>query len=259
MRQAGILVISHGSSDRDWVRLVDDAVGAMRLPQPVPVAASFLEAVEGRSIQDGIDRLEERGVTELLALPLFLSSGSTHLDEIGYALGVHPEPARPTDLQPFRLRAGVRLGRPIDADREIAEALWSKLRPLSAAPEKEVLLLVGHGSGEPGFREAWQACLDGLAGHLRRLGRFSAVETATMLPDTLAERMKRCSQAYPDRDVIVAPFFLSEGYFTRHVIPRRLDGFRYRYNGHALLPHPSVSRWMEKQAAAMLQALEKHV
>ncbi|GJM73396.1 hypothetical protein HMSSN036_56120 [Paenibacillus macerans] len=45
-------------------------------------------------------------------------------------------------------------------------------------------------------------------------------------------------------DVIVAPLFLSAGYFTKTMIPSRLNGLSYRYSGDALLPHPLLSRWM---------------
>lgn len=256
MRQAGVLVISHGSPDNDWVVLVDEAVRAVRPPASVPVVACFLEAVEGRLIQDGIDELEARGVTDIAAVPFFLSSGSTHVDELGYALGAKPEPMLPTELKPFRRRSRLLFGEPMNDEPEIVEALWAKVRELSVRPEREALLLVGHGSEEPGFAEAWQGCLERLAAELGRLGGFAVVETATMLPDTLAERMSRCREGDPEREVLVAPFFLSEGYFTRRMLPGRLKGFAYRYSGKTLLPHPAVSRWLERRIAEMLQAME---
>jgi sirohydrochlorin ferrochelatase len=96
----GLLVISHGSREAGWVALVDDSVEAARvqLESSLPIEAAFLELVEGRLIQDGIDRLEEAGVTHLFALPLFVSSGSTHVDEIGWALGAYPKPRTETEL-----------------------------------------------------------------------------------------------------------------------------------------------------------------
>ncbi|MBW7459714.1 CbiX/SirB N-terminal domain-containing protein, partial [Paenibacillus sepulcri] len=139
----GVLVISHGSREADWVRLVDDAVesAASLVKQPlasgqtqagispivqgssslstaagkrlemaaasggqtVPVVSSFLEIVEGRLIQDGIDKLEAEGVTDIYVLPLFVSSGSTHVDDIAQAFGQAPvSPARTGELERFR-------------------------------------------------------------------------------------------------------------------------------------------------------------
>jgi sirohydrochlorin ferrochelatase len=252
LKRYGVLVISHGSRSREWVRLVDEAVEAVRLPEPMPVCSAFLEVVEGRLIQDGIDRLEAEGVTDLIAVPLFVSSGSTHMDEIAYALGVQEKPLLPTDLVPFRRRASVRLCAPLDDDPEAAGIVYEKLRPLSVSPDREIVILTGHGSDEDGFRERWKEGLHRLAGRLGGLGGFAAADYATLLPDTLGGKVRDWQQRRPDCAVLIAPLFLSEGYFTGQVIPRRLEGLGYRYNGKALLPHPLLSRWLERRIAAAL-------
>jgi len=105
----GVLVISHGSPDLDWVAFVDEAVAGtvVELQGNIPIVSSFLEIVEGRLIQDGIDQLEAWGVTDIIVIPLFVSSGSTHIDEISYALGMKSTPEKETDLEPFSLSARV--------------------------------------------------------------------------------------------------------------------------------------------------------
>jgi sirohydrochlorin ferrochelatase len=258
MRKYGVLVISHGSRDGDWVRLVDDAVAAVRVPDGIPIVSSFLEIVEGRLIQDGIDTLERMGVTDLIVVPLFVSSGSTHIDEISYALGVKNEPALPTELARFRRTAAVHMASPIDDDPLIADIVYAKLGELIRRPEREVLLLVGHGSDECGFRERWQLGLERLAARLGQLGGFAAAEAAMLLPDQTAHKLREWQERLPGYAVVVAPLFLSEGYFTRHVIPARLEGRHphIRYNGKALLPSPTVSRWVERQVEQMLQRVE---
>lgn len=35
---------------------------------------------------------------------------------------------------------------------------------------------------------------------------------------------------------------MSEGYFTKVVIPQRLEGLDYAYSGQTLLPHPLLPR-----------------
>jgi sirohydrochlorin ferrochelatase len=257
-RQYGVLVISHGSRDGDWVRLVDDAVAAVRVPDGIPIVSSFLEIVEGRLIQDGIDTLENQGVTDLIVVPLFVSSGSTHIDEISFALGVNSEPALPTELARFRLAAAVHMASPIDDDPLIADIVYAKLGDLIRRPEQEVLLLVGHGSIEPGFHERWQGGLERLAARLGRLGGFAAADTAMLLPDQTESKLREWRERLQGCAIVVAALFLSEGYFTRSVIPGRLEGRHphIRYNGKALLPSPTVSRWVERQIEQMLQRLE---
>jgi sirohydrochlorin ferrochelatase len=251
VRKEGVLVISHGSPDSDWVALVDRTVQEAELPPHLPVVSCFLEAVEGRLIQDGIDLLEAQGVTDMVTVPLFISSGSTHIDEIEYAMGVKPAPVLPTELEVFRRSARVHFGKPIDDDAEIGSVLYERVSELSKDPSQEVLLLIGHGSAEPGFHEEWMRCLRSLSEQVGELGRFAEVDVATMLPDTIAGRMEHWRRERPEMTVIVAPLFLSEGYFTRRMIPSKLGGYTYRYNGRTLLPHPALSRWLQRQVVQM--------
>ncbi|WP_082053062.1 sirohydrochlorin chelatase [Gordoniibacillus kamchatkensis] len=248
-RKYGVLVISHGSRSEEWVRLVDEAVAEVRAPGGIPIVSSFLEIVEGRLIQDGIAALENEGVTDLLVVPLFVSSGSTHLDEIGFALGVIPQPLLPTEMTPFERTARVHMAAPIDDDPVVAELVYDKVRELSREPQREVLLLVGHGSAERGFHQRWQRGLKRLAERVRLIGGFAAADTAMLLPDQTARKLRRWQERRQDYAIVAAPLFLSEGYFTQTVVPQRLEGRHHnvRYNGRALLPSPLVSRWMERQ------------
>ncbi|NOU94917.1 cobalamin biosynthesis protein CbiX [Paenibacillus sp. LMG 31456] len=245
----GILVISHGSRSAEWVRLVDEAVEAMNVPEGIAVYSSFLEIVEGRLIQDGITHLESLGVTDIIVVPFFVSSGSTHIDEISYALGVKSEPALPTDMRPFAIRARIHFTSPIDDDPVIAEILYEKMKQLSVDPTREIVLLVGHGSVEEGFHQLWRIGLEKLAGRLKELGGFDEWDVAMLLPDQIASRMDKWNIQKPEHTVLVVPLFLSDGYFTNDVIPSRLTECTYKYNGRALLPHPLLSRWMERQTA----------
>ncbi|SFI70426.1 Sirohydrochlorin ferrochelatase [Paenibacillus sp. UNC496MF] len=266
----GILVISHGSREAGWVKLVDDAVAAVAASagfafepdgesgDAVPIASSFLEIVEGRLIQDGIDRLVAEGVSELYVLPLFVSSGSTHADDIAQAFGAPPvSAARPGELAPFRVPAGVRvrMGQPIDDDADIAELLHGNIAPLSEAPARERLLLIAHGSREAVFHGRWRAGMKRLTARLRARGGFAGADIAMLLPDQAACKLRALQRRHPGDAFLVVPLFLSEGYFTRTVIPKRLEGLAYRYNGRALLPNPCIAGWMERQIRKWLAEL----
>ncbi len=249
----GVLVISHGSRNPEWVLTVDESICKLNIPSGMPLDSSFLEAVEGREIQDGIDALEQKGVTDLIVVPLFISSGSTHMEEIQYALGLIEESAIETDIGRMRLRARVHFCAPINDDPLIAEICLEKIRPLSVHPEREILLMIGHGSDESGFGDRWQEMLGAMTEQVRQMGGFALAATATLHPDEIAERVAQLEQAYPEYAIVVSPFFLSEGYFTKKVIPQRLsEATRVRYNGAALLPHDNITRWMEQQISRFL-------
>lgn len=252
----GILVISHGSRENGWVSLVDEAVQSARnllSESGVPVEAAFLELVEGRLIQDGIDRLEAEGVTHLFAVPLFISSGSKHVDEIGWALGAYPEARTETELSPLRMNAELTYGKPIDDDPEIAHVLLERVSSMSTDPASESLLFIGHGSDKPGFHEAWRRGLTALASKVRERGGYADAEIAMLRPDLAATAVSALRLRRPAAAVLAVPVFLSEGYFTQQVIPQRLAGLDCRYTGDALMPHPQVARWIARQASEWLR------
>jgi sirohydrochlorin ferrochelatase len=252
MKKYGVLVISHGSRNAAWVDLVDQAVAAVELDESIPIYSSFLEIVEGRLIQDGIDSLQRQGVSDIIVVPLFVSSGSTHIDEISYALGVIPAPNLATDMVPLQIKARIHFCTPIDDETDIAHIIYSKIEPLSHEPSREIVLLIGHGSVEKGFHLRWRKGLERLAANLKAIGGFGEVDVAMLLPDQTKRKMNWWRKHKPEHTVIVAPLFLSEGYFTNQVIPLRLRDYSYKYNGKAMLPHPLISRWMEKQVRQMM-------
>ncbi|MDH6374925.1 sirohydrochlorin cobaltochelatase [Paenibacillus sp. PastF-3] len=249
----GVLIISHGSRDEAWVSIVEEAVSGLSLGEKIPVVVSFLELVEGRLIQDGINELEHAGVTDIIVIPLFVSSGSTHVDEIEYALGAKPEPERETDLALFSVKAKVHYGYPIDDDPDIAVMIWDKLRELSTEPKRETILLVGHGSVYDGFRQRWEQGISSLAGRVREVSGVAAADYALLSPDSVRSKVEYWQEQ--GHEVLVAPLFLSEGYFTKHVVPNRLKGLTYKYSGQTLLPHPLLPHWMERQVETLLEQI----
>ncbi|AOZ93600.1 sirohydrochlorin chelatase [Paenibacillus crassostreae] len=261
MVSPGVLIISHGSRESSWVELVDEAVNQLPLQESIPVAVSFLELVQGRLIQDGINQLEAQGVTDIITIPLFVSSGSTHVDEIAYALGVKETADCETDLAPFHIQANIHYGLPMDDDPDIAQMIWDKVRDQvrdqasSSEHGRQVILLIGHGSIYEHFRVRWEQGLSSLASKVKAMSDVVTVDYALLNPDSVKQRMEYWinEQGF---EVIVFPLFLSEGYFTQNVIPGRLEEFKYRYTGEALLPHPLLSHWIGKQIYAMLQMIK---
>lgn len=252
MKKRGALVIAHGSSKKDWVELVDQAMSQVQFDGPI--VTSFLEMVEGRTILDGIQALESKGVQEIFVVPLFVSSGSTHIEEINYLLGIEPNPKIPMDEQPLPIQAKLYICSAMDDHPLINQIVIERTRELSTHPEKEILLLVGHGSDVPGFHEKWQQGMANLAMRTREEMGLLAASFATMHPDNLHRRVKALSRKHC---VLVLPLFLSEGYFTRKVIPSRLEGLEYVYTGKTYLPHELIPRWVESVLQAKMEQLMK--
>ncbi|WP_442603062.1 sirohydrochlorin chelatase [Paenibacillus sp. KN14-4R] len=252
-RKYGVLVIAHGSRSEAWVNLVDEMASNVELPQGIPLVVSFLELVAGRGIQDGIDELERQDVSDLITIPLFISKGSTHVHEIAYALGVIPHTLVETELEKYHIKGRIHYTLPIDDDADVAGVIWEKIRSLSDRPEREVILLVGHGSPHAGFYDQWHEGLHQLAQRVRQLGGFAACDAAMLRPDQLRERVVEWQASRPELKVIVAPVFLSEGYYTNQAIPNRLVDLKYRYHGQTLLPSFRLSKWVERQMMLVIE------
>lgn len=246
--KTGVLVISHGSRKETWVRQVDEALSEISLD--VPVVGAFLEMVEGRTIADGIRTLEDEGVDDIIVCPLFVCSGSTHIDEIQYMLGAVTEPSVETDVVPIPHRSRVRFTPAMNDDPLVLEIAKERLRELSVSPEREVLLVAGHGSVVSGFHERWEETLRQYSARLQQDMGFKKGIHGTFRPETLRSQAQTVAEG---ERLVVFPMFLSEGYFTEKKVPEQLEGIPAVYNGKTYLPHPLVGQWMEKKVRAQLQ------
>jgi sirohydrochlorin ferrochelatase len=85
-REIGVLVVAHGSPSESWCSPVRNATDEVDLPYPVELG--FLEFVPNETINLAVERLDDAGVTEIIAIPLFVSSHSSHIQEIEYVLGL---------------------------------------------------------------------------------------------------------------------------------------------------------------------------
>ncbi|NOR77081.1 MAG: hypothetical protein GQ523_01310 [Methanophagales archaeon] len=85
----GILVVGHGSPSDSWCAPLRSAVA--NVSSPYPVELGFLEFLPNETINIAVDKLDEAGVTKIIAVPLFISSHSGHIAEIEYVLGLREE------------------------------------------------------------------------------------------------------------------------------------------------------------------------
>lgn len=94
--------------------------------------------------------------------------------------------------------------------------------PASPPPDRRArpeagLLLLGHGSTEnPDSSEPTWVCAD----EIRRRGLFAEVRCAFWKEEPT---FRQSWQLFDAREIYVVPNFISEGYFTRQVIPRELE------------------------------------
>lgn len=245
--QTGILLIAHGSSNPTWQRDIEYAV--QQVGTDLPIVISYLEFTEEQTIEKGIRQLESKGMRTIVTIPLFISSGSTHIDEIKFALGVIEETSVNTDLTKIDTDCQLIWCDPMDDDPAILKLIADRIASMSVEPENEIILLVAHGSDEPNFHDIWEQLLGKIKREISSNFSFQQVVHGTLHPDNLR---KTAESLQNKGKILVLPLFLCEGYFTNKVIPARLEGLTYTWEGKTYLPHPRVSSWMEDQVQKAL-------
>ena len=158
-------------------------------------------------LTETLDRLVAQGPSEIIVQPYFLGLVGA------LALRLRERIRR---WESAYVGFKVSLGEPIGDHPFLTAAIGdSALRCL--AGRKGALVLVGHGSPDPG----WSRSLHAQVSRLQRLGLFERV-----LPAFLAHEGPRLEEALHGLrgEVAVVPFFLSRGFHTSVELPQLLDG-----------------------------------
>jgi sirohydrochlorin ferrochelatase len=245
----GVLVVAHGSDEIRWNQVVQQGVAAVRLPYPI--AVGYLEFTEP-DIQKAVTKLESQGVSRIIAVPLFVSTYSNHIEEIKYILRLRDtlpqsEGATGETLRQVQCHSQISLTAALDDHPIVAKILAERLQRISSDPGHEVAVLVGHGADTEAGATKWQAQFDSLAQQVKKNLKLKAAYYgfAAMGKPTVRQTV---TAAGSEGEVLLIPVMLSEGFFTDQKIPRDLEGLRYRYpqpGERALLPHADLARFIE--------------
>lgn len=251
----GVLVIAHGSPDEAWNNALIDAVKDVHLCYPVELG--FLEFVPNNTIGDAIDRLDEDGVTKIIAVPLFISTYSSHIDEVEYILGLRDASPDGEELVRVDTPAEIILTKAMDDHPLVGYILADRIAALSEDPANETVVIVSHGTEDSGDLLSQINCQDWLAEETKTILRWWT-NPSIDIKNTNYAFIHLDETSYPNfairavvenasdkGDVIVVPLMMAEGFFTEERIPLLLEGLSYKYDGKALASHPNIARWIE--------------
>ena len=211
----GILVLAHGGSST-WQAAVSDAVRPLREIYPVEIAFGMADPA---TIKKGLGDLKNELVTDVIVVPLFISSYSPIIRQTEYLLGLrskladepmtnhnhdqmagnghnshdaeskdsHSEP--PAGLQPLKTELNVRMTRALDDHPLVAEILLERILELSRQSEQETIVLVAHGPNGESDNRQWVQSMEELSGQVRNLfgkkslGKFRNIFCLTVRDD----------------------------------------------------------------------------
>jgi sirohydrochlorin ferrochelatase len=275
--KTGVLLLAHGGSEA-WnanVQMIADEVDRSLATEVA------LGMATRASIQSAIERLEARGVTSIVAVPLFVSSHSSVITSTQYLLGLradmppaltifakmshgapaatHAGHAMPAEdgTKPVRARVPLRMSAALDAHPIVSAIVASRATEISTAPASEAVILVAHGPNEDDVNERWLGNLRNIAETVRSHVPFANIDALTVRDDAPApvrEAATRELRALVEkrraegRRVLIVPVLLSYGGIEQG-IRTRLEGLEYTMATRALAPDSRLVEWVRAMAS----------
>jgi sirohydrochlorin ferrochelatase len=202
----GILLLTHNGPP-EWNASVKALVAKVDAQKPADVVFGLPTS---SSVAPAVDRLARRGITDVIAIPFFLTTpiAPEHLG--GHALPVRIAPAAATD--------------PV-----FAGLVLSRVEAISRNPKDEVLVLVGYGADDAGT--PWRVDLGPTAQRLKGMRQFATILSVAK-PDNPTDREKQQIRLTLERNtaagrrILVVPVLQGEN-GSNPMIERLLEGLSY--------------------------------
>ncbi|WP_428235966.1 sirohydrochlorin chelatase [Gracilimonas sp.] len=252
----GIIFMPHGS-DYNWNRTMMDAISALYNEYKIEHAFSMGDA---ELIERATRKLEKRGATAIMVLRIF-SLESSFKNSIEYTLGLRESmghggmmmhgmgtPERVVSGSEFYTTGG------LEDSPLFAEALLDRAIGLSENPEKETVILVGHGTRTEEGNSRWLKNLESITAHMEKTAKekgynFRDFKFENWREDWPELREERIANV---RNMVVKA---GENGGTAIVVPARttkgghaerwLGDLEFRHNGKGFAPHPLFVEWVE--------------
>ena len=260
----GLLIVAHGATTAWNARVRATAAQVRWTSGPVAVAFLMGEEADSSGWSAAVRRLAAAGATDLVVVPLMVSTFGDHVKQIEHYAGLRPElpsalgehdhrDSVPTPILPMRVTSA------LDAAPELGAILLDGWRKLSSTDRSRPILLLAHGPQADVDAVRWERNLlraaevlsaGGAAGELRiglvrddatPDGRRAAV---ALVRDTVAAVAARARDS-----VVVVPILISTGSLDRVKLPGDLAGLPVAMRPMPLAPSSRLARWIERIAA----------
>ncbi|OEF99248.1 hypothetical protein BHF71_09435 [Vulcanibacillus modesticaldus] len=228
-----VWIISHGSSSKAWMDTIDKTIAS--LDYHLPIITSFINNIEKRTIEDGIEELTKLKAKKVIVVPLFVSSASTHIDDIK------------TILSKYKKKINFVFTSAMDDHQFVVEHIIKQASELSNNPSQEALLIIGHGTIQANLHNKWNRILSNLIDKLSQRTDYLQISHATVFPNTIIDQLNKIDKKLR---VIVIPLFLSNGIYIDKKIPELIAGYNVIYSRKGYLSGNWITSWIIDQVEA---------
>lgn len=276
--ETGVLLLAHGGQP-EWNARVMELAGQVDKTKPTEVAFGMATRA---NIQTAVDRLVARGATDIVAVPLFVSSWSSVIRSTEYLLGRRAEApaalavfarmghgagghgahattetaAAVDGTTPIKSSVPIRMAPALNDHPIVAEILASRARAVGTDPPSEALIIVAHGPTEEEDNERWLADMASLSRRVAAREKFASIDYLTVrddAPKPIWEKAKAELRAIVEkrtnerRKVILVPLLISFG-GIENGLRQRLEGLTYTMAKSALMPDDRLVQWVLEMA-----------
>ena len=263
----GTIMIAHGGGPA-WDAQVETVAGLVKTGGPVEVSFLMGPGAKDHRFQDAAKRLADQGVSEIVVVPVLVSSHSGHYQQIRYLVGqtdtlsetMHHH-LHMAGIERSTTKLPIHVTPAMDDASQVAQVLTDRALAMTRAagdkPSDRAVLIVGHGPNSAEDYASWMENLRRVADVVRETSGFRDVRIELVRDDApapvRAEAVKRVRELIDlqamvtGKDVIVVPVLVSKGTVSRDKVPADIKGTPSVYAGEPLLPHPAMARWIESR------------
>lgn len=263
----GTIIIAHGG-DSTWNAGVREVAAQVQTGGPVEVSFLMGPGAVAARFQDAVAKLDAKGVSRIVIVPLLVSSHSGHYEQIKYLAGqdvqldhMMEHHLHMAGIERSPSRTPLVLTPALDDAHEMARVLADRaialVRAQGDAPANRGLMIVGHGPNSAEDYAAWMANLRPVADSVKAWTGFRDVRLELVRDDapeavraegvTRTRELIEMQRLITGRDAIVVPVLVSKGLVSRDKLPRDIAGTPSVYTGEPLLPHAAMARWIERR------------
>jgi len=261
--KVGTILIAHGAS-AEWNSQVERIAHTAKTDGPLEVSYLMGEAAKTHRFQDAVKALADSGVSEIVVVPLLVSSHSGHYEQIRYLAGDTDSLSHSmmhhlhmSGLERPKTDVPIRVARALDDAPEMARVLAGRALALAKKPAEQALFLVGHGPNSAEDNALWMRNLRVVADSVRAATGFRDVRVGLVRDDAPAEVRAEAVRGVREliglqheltgQPVVVVPVLISKGRVSREKFMADLAELDVVYTGEPLLPSPELARWIESR------------
>ncbi len=259
----GTILIAHGAG-AEWNAQVESIAHTAKTGGPLEVAYLMGDAAKSHRFQDKVEALADSGVSQIVVVPLLVSSHSGHYEQIRYLAGETDSLSEMmlhhlhmSGIERPRTQLPIHVARALDDAPEMARVLSRRALALARDPAKQALFLVGHGPNSAEDNALWMRNLRAVADSVRATTRFRDVRVGLVRDDAPAEVRAEAVRGVREliglqnqltgEPVVVVPVLISKGRVSREKFMADLAGLDVVYTGEPLLPSPELAKWIESR------------